>query len=241
MNPRGACTPKAFQEPRIRPLCHPSWLRQSMLPEPYGRWLRTRVRHPRYWRQSPSTGCTDEAWLPNRPLSGQELPPERLMRNNHPPVWSLSPPTPLRIVALAVESLGGRVGAPKAPQSATGERIHNQSRPVVAPASPALMPLGGGVGEPGRPGCGAGEPGPTGRGAGEPGPTGRGAGEAQPAQLSSATAGTGRAEVAAQAADPIVGRQPGVARRSPPPLPVVPARRVRTEELYRRQRGVQIP
>ena len=24
LNPRGACTPKAFQEPRIRPLCHPS-------------------------------------------------------------------------------------------------------------------------------------------------------------------------------------------------------------------------
>ena len=26
LNPRGACTPKAFQEPRIRPLCHPSML-----------------------------------------------------------------------------------------------------------------------------------------------------------------------------------------------------------------------
>jgi hypothetical protein len=27
LNPRGACTPKAFQEPRIRPLCHPSIFR----------------------------------------------------------------------------------------------------------------------------------------------------------------------------------------------------------------------
>ena len=33
LNPRGACTPKAFQEPRIRPLCHPSrcWRRILVL------------------------------------------------------------------------------------------------------------------------------------------------------------------------------------------------------------------
>ena len=32
LNPRGACTPKAFQEPRIRPLCHPSMYGGAILP-----------------------------------------------------------------------------------------------------------------------------------------------------------------------------------------------------------------